>query len=205
MPTLDPRTLQLADIVITDASNLVSHCGIVAGTSRVNTPGGIVNRADMIYHATTKKGVSADPASTWASERGKSSVFRCKTLRFLSQGGKPSGTSIAEAAVALSTRCTYGKGRAWVKSWTGSSDYGASAKGRVAKYLQRLGAGGPFVTELYCSEYVVLAYQLAARGDENAGYFIDLDGKHTLPKDLRNWLLSRTRPGGTWSYLGELE
>jgi hypothetical protein len=63
---------------------------------------------------------------------------------------------------------------------------------------------GPFVTTLYCSEYVVLAYQIAAEGDEAVGYFIALDGKRTLPKDLRNWLLQRTTPGGSRSYVGDL-
>jgi hypothetical protein len=51
---------------------------------------------------------------------------------------------------------------------------------------------------------VVLAYQIAAERDEAVGYFIALDGKPTLPKDLRNWLLQRTTPGGSRSYVGDL-
>lgn len=202
--TVDPKALQLADIIITDSSKFVSHCGIVAGTNRVNTVKGYVNRPEVIYHA-TRRGILHDEASMWAGIAGPSSVFRLRALRNLSQGSKPAGAVIAEKAIALSTRCVYGKGRAFFKSWTGTSSYGDGARGRVAKYLQRLGNGnGCFVTTLYCSEYVVLSYQLAAKGDEGAAYFIDLDGKHTLPKDLRNWLLSRCTPGGTWSYVGDL-
>ena len=45
---------------------------------------------------------------------------------------------------------------------------------------------------------------LAANGDTTAPFFIELDGKLCLPKDLRNSILSRTKPGGTWEYLGDL-
>ncbi|MBR0653616.1 hypothetical protein [Plastoroseomonas arctica] len=204
MPAVDPKTLKLGDILITAASNTVSHCGLVAGTTSINAASGRVDRPNIVYHATSSKGVTQDEAGTWAQGRGPTGVFRCKSLRFITQGGVSAEKKIADAAVALSTRCSYGKGRAFFKSWTGTSDYGSSAKGRVAKYLLRLGADGPFVTTLYCSEYVVLAYQIAAKGDESVGYFIDLDGKHTLPKDLRNWILQRTTPGGSWEYLGDL-
>lgn len=201
---VDSRTLKLGDILITAADKLISHCGMIAGTTRVNSAEGRVDRPSVVYHATSSRGVAQDDAGTWAGVYGRTGVFRCKSLRFITQGRLSAEKTIADAAVALSTRCAYGKGRAVLKSWTGTCSYGSSARGRVAKYLQRLGADGAFVTTLYCSEYVVLAYQLAARGDETRGYFIDLDGKHTLPKDLRNWLLQRTRPGGSWSYLGDL-
>jgi hypothetical protein len=50
---------------------------------------------------------------------------------------------------------------------------------------------------VYRSEFVVLCDQLAAKGDDRASFFIALDGKHTPPKDLRNWLIQRSTVGGT--------
>lgn len=201
MAAVDLKTLKLGDILITAASNTVSHCGMIAGTTSINAASGRVDRPNIVYHATSTKGVTNDDVGTW---KGGTGVFRCKSLRFITHGGVSAEKKIADAAVALASRCSYGKGRALFKSWTGTSDYGSSAKGRVAKYLLRLGADGPFVTTLYCSEYVVLAYQIAAKGDETVPYFIGLDGKHTLPKDLRNWILQRTTPGGSWEYVGDL-
>ncbi|HEY8289550.1 MAG TPA: hypothetical protein VIG49_09790 [Acetobacteraceae bacterium] len=200
MPTIDTRSLQLGDILITSADNTVSHCGIVGDTTSVNTPKGKVDRADMIYHATSK-GIKLDDASGWAGTNV--GVFRMRGLANLTVGGKPARSMIAAAAAKLAARCHYSPGRAIFKSWTGTSDFGSNAKGRVKKYLARLGADGPFTIAVYCSEFVVLSYQLAAKGDEDQPFFIDLDGKHSLPKDLRNWLLQRAK-GGTWQVMGEL-
>jgi hypothetical protein len=201
--TVDTRSLQLGDILITSADNTVSHCGIVAGTTRVNRPGGAVERADMVYHATSK-GIKLDDASGWTAIKGGVDVFRKRGLANTSVGGKPAAKVIADAAGKLAARCHYSPGRAIFKSWTGTCDYGSSAKGRVKKYLDRLGSDGPFTIAVYCSEYVVLSYQLAAKGDDDASFFIELDGKHTLPKDLRNWLIQRSTVGGTWQVLGAL-
>jgi hypothetical protein len=200
MATIDTRSLQLADILITKASNTVSHCGIVAGTTSVNTGAGRKDRADVVYHATSK-GIKHDDASGWTDGVG---VFRKRGLKNLTVGTKAAPALIADAAQALAERCHYSPGRAIFKSWTGTSSYGSSAKGRVKKYLERLGAGGPFTIAVYCSEFVVLSYQLAAKGDDNASFFIELDGKHTLPKDLRNWLLQRCNVGGSWQFMGDL-
>jgi hypothetical protein len=200
---VNTRSLQLGDILITSADNAVSHCGIVGDTTSVNTSNGRVDRADMIYHATSK-GIKLDDASGWVGIKGGVGVFRKRGLSAMSVGGKPAAKVIADAASKLAARCHYSPGRAIFKSWTGTSDYGSSAKGRVKKYLDRLGSDGAFTIAVYCSEFVVLSYQLAAKGDDQAGFFIDLDGKHTLPKDLRNWLLQRAIAGGTWQTLGDL-
>ena len=201
--TVNTRSLQLGDILITASDNTVSHCGIVGGTTRVNTANGAVNRADMIYHATSK-GIKLDEASGWTDIKGGVGVFRKRGLRNLSVGGKPAAEVIADAAAKLSARCHYSPGRAIFKSWTGTCDYGSSAKGRVKKYLDRLGSDGAFTIAVYCSEFVVLSYQLAAKGDDHVAFFIELDGKHTLPKDLRNWLIQRSTAGGTWQVMGNL-
>ena len=88
-------------------------------------------------------------------------------------------------------------------SWLASSGFGSGAQGRLQKYLGRIGSGQPLDIAVYCSEFVVLGYQLAAKGDSHAAFFIDLDAKHTLPKDLRNWLLHRSK-GGSWQVMGNL-
>jgi hypothetical protein len=201
--SVNTRSLQLGDILITSADNTVSHCGIVGGTTSVNAASGRVDRADMIYHATSK-GIKLDEATGWVDIKGGVDVFRKRGLGNLTVGGKPAAKVIADAASKLAARCHYSPGRAIFKSWTGTSDYGSSAKGRVKKYLDRLGADGQFTIAVYCSEFVVLSYQLAAKGDEHVSFFIELDGKHTLPKDLRNWLLQRATAGGTWQVLGKL-
>jgi hypothetical protein len=203
---VDRKSLMLADILITVKDNAVSHCGIVAGTRDVRGAGGFSVPAaypDIIYHA-TGSGMKKDEIALWLSERGKTGIFRMKGLKFVTVGGKDPRKIIADMAVKLYGRCFYSKPRAYVLSWTGTTDYGSGAKGRLAKYTDRLGGGQQNMIPVYCSEYVILSYQLAAQGDTNAPFFIDLDGKHCLPKDLRNWSLSRTKPGGSWEYLGDL-
>lgn len=199
---IDTRSLELGDILITSADNTVSHCGIVAGTTSVNTAKGRVERADMIYHATSK-GIKLDDASGWIGIKGGVQVFRMRGLNQWHVKGTTAPKIIADVAEKLAARCHYSPGRAIFKSWTGTSDYGSGASGRVKKYLARLGADGAFTIAVYCSEFVILCYQLAAKGDEGAPFFIPLDGKHTLPKDLRNWLLQKSKTG-TWKVMGEL-
>jgi hypothetical protein len=50
----------------------------------------------------------------------------------------------------------------------GTTDYASGAKGRLAKYTDRPGGGQQNMIPVYCSEYVMLSYQLAANGDTNA-------------------------------------
>ena len=205
---ISSKDLTYGDVLITAASNLVSHCGIVAGTREVKTSGGLyaptVNRTDMIVHATSG-GILTEDSQKWITKRGATDVFRFRSMRFTSLGGKGAAESVAAAAVKLAAKCCYGKGRAYFKSWTGTSTYGENAEARLKKYLSRLGAGDKHLISLYCSELVVLSYQIAAQGDTNVPFFIDLDGKHTLPKDLRNWFLQRVNTGGSWQVMGELE
>ena len=52
---------------------------------------------------------------------------------------------------------------------------------------------------VYCSELVILSYQLGL-GDENHALFIKKDGKHTLPKTLRDYL--RQAPT-VWTEVGD--
>jgi hypothetical protein len=189
---------QLGDILITVVDNAVSHCGIVAGMTVGGNP-----RPQIVYHATTG-GILNDDIVVWRNQRGKAGVFRMRGLRYLTVRGVKAGKLIANTAVTLAGRCRYSKPRAWFQSWMGTSTYGEAGQARVAKYLARLGTpGNQFITTVYCSEFVELSYQLAAKGDDTAPFLIDLDGKHSLPKDLRNWLLSHCDPSGKWLFVGE--
>jgi hypothetical protein len=203
---IDRRSLMLGDILITTKDHLVSHCGIVAGYRDVRGPGGFSVPAaypDIVYHA-TGNGMKKDDIAVWLSERGASGVFRMSGLKNVTVGGKDPRKLIADMAVQLFSRCYYSKARAYVLSWTATTDFGSGAKGRLAKYTDRLGNGATNMIPVFCSEYVILSYQLAAMGDTNAPFFIELDGKHCLPKDLRNWILQQTKPGGKWLYMGDL-
>jgi hypothetical protein len=202
---IDIRSLKLGDILITVKDNAVSHCGIVAGTRQTRVGGRYVDLpySDIVYHATTG-GMKKDEIQMWLGSRGPTGIFRMKGLKNLTFGRKTAGQQIADTAVKLSERCFYSKPRAFFLSWTGTCDFGSGAKGRLAKYSERLGNGSRNMIPVYCSEYVILSYQMAANGDISVPFFIELDGKHCLPKDLRNWILSRTKPGGNWEYLGDL-
>ena len=76
---------------------------------------------------------------------------------------------------------------------------------RLAKYRERLRNAQGVVKNVYCSELVILSYQLACiKGDtidEANRMFIRLDGKHTWPSTLRRYLKSHIG----WSTLGEFK
>ena len=195
---ISQRELQLADILITTSDHAVSHCGLVAGNIEFGPVHNRTERPGKVCHATTG-GILYQDAAKWLQDRGSTEVFR---MAHLPEGV---GAKISEIALKLQARCKYGVGRAWVKSWTGTSDFGVNAKARVYKYLARLGmGGGTFITDVYCSELVILSYQLAANGNESAPSFINLDGKHSLPKDLRAWLLNHAKGDGKWVTKGVL-
>lgn len=69
------------------------------------------------------------------------------------------------------------------------------ARERRLKYRTRLNYHQGVVKNVYCSELVILSYQLGL-GDENHALFIKKDSKHTLPKTLRDHLRQapRSRP-----------
>ncbi len=200
----DTRDLQLGDILITLPSNAVSHCGIVAGTSEASAgPGRTVTRANIVFHATSG-GMLKDPLAKFQQDRGKFDIYR---LRQIGQAitTAPGGAAIrlqdrvVAVADQLVARSEYGKFRAFIRSWTGTSNFGPAAKGRMLTYLYRLNHHGTGNFAVFCSEYVILCYQLAMQGKEDAVGWIDLDGKHALPKDLRSWLVASAQ----WQHMGE--
>jgi hypothetical protein len=52
---------------------------------------------------------------------------------------------------------------------------------------------------VYCSELVVVAYQLGLHLNQAHAAWIDLDGKHTLPSTLKSWM---ARHATNWTCVG---
>lgn len=132
--------------------------------------------------------------STWND--GEALVFRHLPL---------TGAEAAEI-VHVGTRMTsgtkYGVERALFKSWTGSSKFGPKAQERLSTYHLRLNTNGlnnTIVTNLFCSEFVVLAIQLGLNLNRQHRAWLDLDGQHTLPVTLKTYL---ERNSTHWKCMG---
>lgn len=106
--------------------------------------------------------------------------------------------AIENIAEKIMESAAYGSGRACFKSWSGTSSFGNGARERLTKYRNRLENHQGLVKNVYCSELVIFSYQLSL-GDENHRLFIKKDGKHTLPKTLRDYL----RTNGNWNEIGD--
>ncbi len=121
-------------------------------------------------------------------------------------------------ANAIANSAEYGYYRAFRLAF-GDSSFNADSRERLHKYVGRkalaladefvgayrgrrnlAGAGQAapdFVTTVTCSEAVILAYQLAF--GEGSRYFIYKDAAHTMPRELKDWLLANShdiRAGG---------
>ncbi|NYZ18411.1 hypothetical protein HND93_01700 [Azospirillum sp. ROY-1-1-2] len=113
---------------------------------------------------------------------------------------------IARIADEIRSGSQYGAARAVFKSWSGSSAFGKDARTRLAKYRERLAlrdtAGGttPIVKHVFCSEFVILCYQLALGEDHRL--FIRLDAMHTLPSGLKKHL---DQNAANWRMVGEID
>lgn len=134
----------------------------------------------------------------------KAFVYRPNNLTF------GDARKIALVAAEIKAGAEYGVSRAIFKSWTGSSTFGSGAQGRLKKYRERLklndvgsAAGAkpvPIVKNVFCSEFVILCYQLAL--SEEHPLFIKLDGLHTLPSGLKTYL---DRNSSAWRLVGEVD
>ncbi|MBX3206573.1 MAG: hypothetical protein KF764_15985 [Labilithrix sp.] len=183
MPEYRGSSSKCGDILINVSSKALSHCGIV------------VKNRDVVH--ATGRGMMIDDVDMWTTH---SDVFRPRALLPALADG------IDQVARRLQAQKTqYGKARAGLKSWTGSSSFGSGARERLAKYRTRMAV--PFedsaeaiVKNVFCSEFVVLCYQLAS-ADENGRHFIKLDAKHTLPKNLRAYLQNDL---AYWEHIGQL-
>src|SRR5690606_11328320 len=109
-------------------------------------------------------------------------------------------TKITGIATEIQQSATYGMGRAAFKSTFSSSSAGGGLQKRLEKYRERLKNHQGVIKHVYCSELVILCYQLAWENDRHR-LFIDLDGKHAWPSTLRRYLKGTIH----WQHLGEFQ
>ncbi|MFS2011760.1 hypothetical protein ACCD06_18060 [Azospirillum sp. CT11-132] len=175
------------DIIIADGT--VSHCAIVIG-EKVKYSSGV--RTDwMVLHATG-----------FGSEQPRDGIKKSDVINMgAGRLFRPRAMSDAQAQAVQDTALrlhkassSYGTARA-VFAWAGSTGFGTGAFGRLQKYKERLshtehqGA----VKNVFCSEFVILCYQLAFLDEaqktrQTNPLFINLDAKHSYPKHLRQYL-----------------
>lgn len=164
--------LKAGDILIHDSSKTVSHCGLV------------IKNFD-VAHATSN-GMLCNDAGEWLKH---SDVWRPKNLL---DGMEDRLDKIGRLITKDGTKTEHGTTRAGI-SWFGSSSFGDKARGRLATYRLRMELAESktkdqvIMKNVFCSELVIVCYQLACK-DENSRHFIKLDGKHTMPKNLRAYL-----------------
>ena len=171
------------DILINTSTFKPAHCGVV--TNGLN-----------VIHATNSGIVECD-ISEWGSE---ADMFRMNPAPTVEEGGL-----ITNIATEIMKSAKYGMARAGFKSTFSTHTVGSGLHQRLAKYRERLRDAQGVVKNVYCSELVILSYQLACiKGDtidEANRMFIRLDGKHTWPSTLRRYLKSHIG----WSTLGEFK
>lgn len=164
---------QACDIII-DSKPTFGHCGIVAGTFFGKTSG--VPMGSDVIHATSNGVIQG----MWGN--GRAWCYRANTLT------RATAQSIQRVAEEIKGGAEYGCCRAVFKSWSGSSSFGSGALGRLKKYRERMQSDQGVLKNVYCSELVVVAYQLGVDIDRKAAAWIDLDGKHSLPSTLKAYL-----------------
>jgi hypothetical protein len=142
-----------------------------------------------VIHA-TGKGIKADDIDLWGSE---ADIFRPGVD--LTDAEVNRVVSIADE---IKKSADYGIGRAVFKSTFSTHAAGSGLQKRLDKYRERLKNHQGVVKHVYCSELVILCYQLAWENDRHR-LFIDLDGKHTWPSTLRRYLNNTIH----WHHLGQ--
>jgi hypothetical protein len=142
-----------------------------------------------VVHATSR-GVREDD---WGN--GAAFCFRAKNL------SEKESRKIEWVAQEITNAAEYGIARAVFKSWSGSSSFGSGALKRLEKYRTRMTNNQGTLTNVYCSELVVVAFQLGLDINTSHPSWIALDGKHTLPKTLKTWL---ERAPTQWQCVGKI-
>jgi hypothetical protein len=188
------KKAKICDIII-DMKPTFGHCGIVtyAAPSGPNE----VPFGRRVLHA-TNRGVRDED---WAY--GEAYCFRAKKL------SKTEAVNIDRVACEISDGAKYGVVRAVFKSWSGSSSLGGGAFKRMEKYRTRMTTKQQIIKNVYCSELVVISYQLGLSSGtwQGEGFnvehdaWIGLDGKHTLPSTLKTWL---ERTPTKWECVGRV-
>lgn len=184
------------DILISTKGFGHAGVGICNLFGQPRSASGSPGRAVEVMHA-----VNSGVVEGWGL---KAFIYRPLNLTF---GEARKITAIANE---IKAGAEYGVARAIFKSWTGSSAFGSGAQGRLKKYRERLklndaaaGKDGktiPIVKHVFCSEFVILCYQLAL--GEDHPLFIKLDGLHTLPSGLKTYLDGKS---DAWRQVGEVE
>ena len=167
MPAAQP-----CDILI-DTKPLFGHCGLVVGNFNNKGQTNIMPRGQEVVHATNAGIVWG----LWGN--GRALCFRHPALT------RVEAAAIQNVAVEIRDAASYGAARAIFKSWSGTSGFGSGAFERLNKYRTRMQNHQGVLKNVYCSELVVVAYQLGLGIDRNHAAWIELDGKHTLPRTLR--------------------
>ena len=180
-----PRA-QACDIII-DMKPTFGHCGLVTGNWRnPNVTAGLPTGQEVVE--ATNAGIVE---GSWTS--GRAFCFRANTLN------RTDAEAVQRVALEIKGAAQYGATRAVFKSWSGTSSFGTGALGRLRKYQTRTGTHQGVPKNVYCSELVVLAYQLGLAVDQQHAAWIALDGNHTLPSTLTTWL---TRNATRWTCVG---
>ena len=180
---------QACDIII-DTKPTFGHCGIVTGI--FNGKATEVPRGHEVLHATN----SGIVEGSWGN--GRAFCFRSNHIT------RAEAERVQRVSFEIRDAASYGAARAVFKSWSGSSTFGKGAKSRLEKYQQRMENHQGVLKNVYCSELVVVAYQLGLQTDSTRietthRAWIELDGKHTLPSTLRSWL---QRHPTNWTCVG---
>jgi hypothetical protein len=175
----------LACDIIIDMKPTFGHCGIVTGV--FTTKSAAVPTGLEVIHATSVGIVEG----MW--ENGRAFCFRANSLT------RAQASDIQSTAREIKGAASYGASRAIFKSWSGSSSFGSGALTRLQKYQTRMQNHQGVLKNVYCSELVVVAYQLGLHLDQTNAAWIALDGKHTLPSTLKTWL---TRHAAAWTCVG---
>jgi len=186
--------IKVGDILINNNTFSPSHCGVVTEATKPSS--------FTVTHA-TRKGIIVEGFLNWSHE---ADMFRMKP-------GLSDDEAEAVAAVAseIAKSATYGKARAVFQSTFASHKVGPGLEARLEKYRERLQEHQGVIKNVYCSDLVVLSYQLACgikmkdhkittkdfvyQGER---MFIKLDSKHCWPSTLRTYLMADR----DWEYLG---
>lgn len=186
--------IKVGDILINNNTFSPSHCGVVTEATKPSS--------FTVTHA-TRNGMKVEGFLNWSHE---ADMFRMKP-------GLSDDEAEAVAAVAseIAKSATYGKTRAVFHSTFASNKVGPGLAKRLEKYRERLKEHQGVIKNVYCSDLVVLSYQLACgigvkdhkvttkdAVDQSNRLFIKLDSKHCWPSTLRTYLMADK----DWEYLG---
>jgi hypothetical protein len=192
-----PNYLAAGDILITDKPG-VGHAGVAVFDTDMFDEGivtlmrnhGQPVRANAVAHAVMGGGIEI----TYGWHQ-RSKIFRPKTLDLAFQ------ERIYSVAKEMQAATRYGMARAVLKSWSRSSRFSTNAATRLQKYRDRMAnhqGNMAIVKNVYCSEFVVLCYQLACANEDDPR-FINKNAKHTLPLQLKAWL---DKHSADWKRIG---